>query len=1024
MAKLQFPLQFKRQYGAPLDVDAVFNSTLEREHYLKDPLCYGGHIAIDLELEQAFIVKADKSGYKAIGEVSKQEFDSHNHDDLYEKLAKKDVANGYAGLDSGAKLPLSHIPDSLIGQVQYQSSYDAAGNVPALTNPPSSDTKGHYYVVSKAGSQFGIDFSVGDWIISNGAQWEKVDNTDAVVSVHGRIGAIVANAGDYNSAQVTHGSGNVESFLNGLNTANWDTAYGWGSHKGKYLEITGGTLTGTLFSPKLVVGKTLSPYNTGELEFVKENSSFNEPVKLLFSQDTKWGSRIQIGVDGYRFFGGLVSTESYGNLYAGNMYVKDSSTADFQKVWHAGNLTPGSDGTDHNHDNSYLGINATAASAHGIERFTSAGASEGFFKLYMGQDASALSGHYVSYKNSDGTLYKLRSGYADNAGALGGTAAANYWHTGNLAKSEFLGATATAVDSSKLGGKTADQFFRPLPEFNNTDPGNFENHLGIGSLRPAATNHPAGAGHGTILAFGKGASLQPQMFFDEASNVFFRKRSYNGIWADWYKLWHSGNLNMGDYIKKTNTGLVELTVGNNSPFRVKNNWGFIGFYPWDDGYDVIESSQTKLRFQQAGGSAHAEVKFLASKLVIGANEVYHTGNLPSFASTTHNHDSSYLKLSGGTLTGLLNVPHVSLNSGGEIRSGFNSAYILKDHANGHVTLSAARKTNPDGTMSDGNLYLGYINTGVVRLHSNMVGSNGSTRIADTNGTLYYQGANIDSKYLHQAGGTIASPDQYAFKLQRTGNIGPVGIQFNDTDTNSQTGYFYADHRDGNSGPHVYSFHFGSSEASTGVILDGPGNFYVGTNGVWHAGNLNPNSVSGSLSVSGNLSFDGTIVQNTANVNMNFIRRTSSAPALYVENHGSGYLASFRQASSQKAYIANDGTMYSPNFAQISDIRRKENIRPIEGASEKLRQLDTFYHTWKGDEDDGREHLGLSAQQLHSIYPEAVQYDEKEDRYWVTYTSLVPVLIAADREKQIRLEAHERTLMILERRLEELERRAT
>ncbi|MBQ5706931.1 MAG: hypothetical protein IIV69_01530, partial [Peptococcaceae bacterium] len=38
--------------------------------------------------------------------------------------------------------------------------------------------------------QFGIHFEVGDWVISTGTSWTKVDNTDAVSSVEGRTGNV------------------------------------------------------------------------------------------------------------------------------------------------------------------------------------------------------------------------------------------------------------------------------------------------------------------------------------------------------------------------------------------------------------------------------------------------------------------------------------------------------------------------------------------------------------------------------------------------------------------------------------------------------------------------------------------------------------------------------------------------------------------------------------------------------------------------------------------------------------------
>ena len=126
------------------------------------------------------------------------------NDDLsdVEFVANKGAANGYAPLDSGVKIPISYIPDSLIGQVNYQGTWAASSNTPTLANPPSAATKGHYYVCSDSGTQFGISFQTGDWIISNGTAWEKVDNTDAVTSVFGRIGAVVANSGDYTFAQI------------------------------------------------------------------------------------------------------------------------------------------------------------------------------------------------------------------------------------------------------------------------------------------------------------------------------------------------------------------------------------------------------------------------------------------------------------------------------------------------------------------------------------------------------------------------------------------------------------------------------------------------------------------------------------------------------------------------------------------------------------------------------------------------------------------------------------------------------
>jgi hypothetical protein len=99
---------------------------------------------------------------------------------------------------------INYAPPSLLkGTVTYKGTWSAATNTPTLINPPDSTTNGHYYVVSAAGTQFSLSFNIGDWIISNGSAWEKVDNTDAVSSVFGRTGAVVGVSTDYSSVGIT-----------------------------------------------------------------------------------------------------------------------------------------------------------------------------------------------------------------------------------------------------------------------------------------------------------------------------------------------------------------------------------------------------------------------------------------------------------------------------------------------------------------------------------------------------------------------------------------------------------------------------------------------------------------------------------------------------------------------------------------------------------------------------------------------------------------------------------------------------
>ncbi|EEI90190.1 hypothetical protein HMPREF0765_4141 [Sphingobacterium spiritivorum ATCC 33300] len=111
-------------------------------------------------------------------------------------LSQKAVSNGVATLDVNAKLPMSQVPEALIGSVNYKGNWNPASNTPALSAIPESDTKGHYYISSVTGTFNGIEYNNGDWIISNGSVWGKVDNTNKVVSINGKQGAVILDASD------------------------------------------------------------------------------------------------------------------------------------------------------------------------------------------------------------------------------------------------------------------------------------------------------------------------------------------------------------------------------------------------------------------------------------------------------------------------------------------------------------------------------------------------------------------------------------------------------------------------------------------------------------------------------------------------------------------------------------------------------------------------------------------------------------------------------------------------------------
>ena len=60
----------------------------------------------------------------------------------------------------------------------------------------------------------------------------------------------------------------------------------------------------------------------------------------------------------------------------------------------------------------------------------------------------------------------------------------------------------------------------------------------------------------------------------------------------------------------------------------------------------------------------------------------------------------------------------------------------------------------------------------------------------------------------------------------------------------------------------------------------------------------------------------------------------------------------------------------------SDMRLKDKVSDVEGALDKINDLDIFYYKWKNNPDET--HIGVSAQQVQTIFPELVKENDTND----------------------------------------------
>ena len=87
--------------------------------------------------------------------------------------------------------------NGLAGGSTYKGSWNANTNTPTIVS--GTGTTGDYYIVSTAGTTTidGVSsWDVGDWIIFSGTVWQKIDNTDSVISVNGQVGSVVLTTTD------------------------------------------------------------------------------------------------------------------------------------------------------------------------------------------------------------------------------------------------------------------------------------------------------------------------------------------------------------------------------------------------------------------------------------------------------------------------------------------------------------------------------------------------------------------------------------------------------------------------------------------------------------------------------------------------------------------------------------------------------------------------------------------------------------------------------------------------------------
>lgn len=442
--------------------------------------------------------------------------------------------------------------NALAGGVNYQGTWNASTNTPSLTS--SVGVKGYYYVVSVAGSTNldGItDWKLGDWAIFNGSTWQKVDNTDAVISVNGYTGAVTLTKSDV-------GLGNVE------NTA-------LSTWAGSTNITTLGTIGTGVWNGTAIGDSYISSASTWNAKIGGSGTSGKLP---------KFTASGTIGDSILSESGSVISVA--GSLNIGNGIT--TGNIDFS--------INGSSGVRFDLTNGILGINR--GSGLDIRLYYTGGntafrVSNSSGELFINRTPTTSAGSFdlLTRNTSTGAVEKVASNYYATAGSISGT-------TGKLAKFTSSGAVGDSIVTEttnriKVQGQvvvdsatgTASYF---LAQVNNSNIGLIGSDAAI--FGGAATNLGIFVYGNNSLEFSTNSTKR--LIISGNGNASFSSSLTTG-----------GNIIV-------NNGVDRFTAGTNGIVQW-NPGGVGGLLTWDTGRAIVAANSTNALSFVTNGNEHMRI---------------------------------------------------------------------------------------------------------------------------------------------------------------------------------------------------------------------------------------------------------------------------------------------------------------------------------------------------------------------------------------------------------------------------------
>jgi len=170
---------------------------------------------------------------------------------------------------------------------------------------------------------------------------------------------------------------------------------------------------------------------------------------------------------------------------------------------------------------------------------------------------------------------------------------------------------------------------------------------------------------------------------------------------------------------------------------------------------------------------------------------------------------------------------------------------------------------------------------------------------------------------------------------------------------------------------------------------GSGKLVVDTTNTGYVG-INKASPAYTLDVGGDINFSGSFYQGgSIFVSSLWTDSISATNTLYYNSSNVGVGTS---TANYKLHVSGD-IYASGDITAFSDMRMKENIKPIENALERVKQIGGYTYNKVGETTKD---VGVLAQEVMKVFPEVIRGSE-DTNYSVAYGNMVAILIEAIKE---------------------------